>query len=92
MTPGSARLSFFHPASLIATWFGSGLAPFAPGTWGTLAALPFGIGISYLGGPWMLLAASLLAYIVGIWASARYAEAMGLKDPGAVVIDEVAGV
>ena len=89
--PPQSRLSFLHPASLLATWFGSGLLPKAPGTWGSLAALPFAALIIYLGGPWALLAASLFAYAVGLWASERYAAAMGLKDPGAVVIDEVAG-
>ncbi|MHA1113952.1 MAG: phosphatidylglycerophosphatase A, partial [Alphaproteobacteria bacterium] len=34
-------LRFTHPAALIATWFGSGLLPVMPGTWGSLAALPF---------------------------------------------------
>ena len=34
-------LSPGHPAALLATWFGAGLLPRAPGTWGSLAALPF---------------------------------------------------
>ena len=85
-------LPFWHPASLIATWFGSGLLPKAPGTWGSLAALPFAALISALGGPWSLLAASLLAFALGLWAAERYAESLGSADPGAVVIDEVAGM
>lgn len=85
-------LSFWHPASLIATWFGSGLLPKAPGTWGSLAALPFAALIAALGGPWALLAASLLAFAVGLWAAERYARSLGREDPGAVVIDEVAGM
>lgn len=87
----AGKLGFFHPVSLIATWFGSGLLPKVPGTWGSLAALPFGVAIAWAGGPLLLVAASLLAYLIGLWASARYAESMGLKDPGVVVIDEVAG-
>ena len=90
-----AGLPFLHPASLIATWFGSGLLPIAPGTWGSAAALPFAAAIVWASGPaagpWVLLAASLLAFLVGLWASARYAEACGKDDPGPVVIDEVAG-
>ena len=86
------RLPFWHPASLIATWFGSGLLPKAPGTWGSLAALPFAALILALGGPWALLAASLLAFGLGLWAGALYAEALGAEDPDAVVIDEVAGM
>ena len=86
------RLAFWHPASLLATWFGSGLLPWVPGTWGSLAALPFAILIAALGGPWALLAASLLAFAIGIWASEAYARHLGAKDPGVVVIDEVAGM
>jgi phosphatidylglycerophosphatase A len=84
-------LPFFHPATLIATWFGSGLARFAPGTWGSLAALPCAAGLVWLGGPWTLLAAAVLVFLAGLWAAARYAAAGGGGDPGAVVVDEVAG-
>lgn len=85
-------LGFWHPASLIATWFGSGLLPRIPGTWGTLAALPFAILIVSLGGRWALLGAAAAAFLAGIWASGRYAESLGQADPGKVVIDEVAGM
>jgi phosphatidylglycerophosphatase A len=34
-------MALAHPAALIGTWFGTGLLPLAPGTWGSLAALPF---------------------------------------------------
>ena len=88
----AGRPALWHPASLIATWFGSGLLPWAPGTWGSLAALPFAVVIAAFGGAWALLAASLLAFAIGIWASDRYAKSMGAEDPSAVVIDEVAGM
>ncbi len=84
-------LPFFHPASLIATWFGCGLIRPAPGTWGSLAALPFAAGLVWLGGPWLLAAAAGLLFLAGIWAGGRYADALELGDPGPVVVDEVAG-
>ncbi len=84
-------LSFWHPASLLATWFGSGLLPRVPGTWGSLAALPFAYVLTLAGGPWALLAAAGLVFLVGLWASGVYATANGVHDPGQVVIDEVAG-
>jgi len=87
----NAALPFFHPVTLIATWFGSGLIKGIPGTWGSLASLPFAAAIAWLGGFWALLAASVIAFLVGIWASGRYAEASRQGDPGPVVIDEVAG-
>ncbi len=82
--PGKAAL-------WLATWFGTGLLPGAPGTWGSLAALPFAWALTSLGGPWLLLGAAVLVFVAGLWASARYMQAVGVHDPGAVVIDEVAG-
>ncbi len=84
-------LPFLHPASLIATWFGSGLLPKIPGTWGSLAALPFAAGLAWLGGPWLLAAAAVAVFLLGIWASDLYARRLGREDPGSVVVDEVAG-
>ena len=84
-------LPFFHPATLIATWFGVGLIRDAPGTWGSLAALPCAAGLYLLGGPWLLAGATGLVVMAGVWASGRYAAALGSGDPGAVVVDEVAG-
>ena len=78
-------------AAVLATWFGAGLLPKAPGTWGSLAALPCGLALTWLGGPWLLLAGAAVVFLAGIWAGGRYAEERGLEDPGAVVIDEVAG-
>ena len=84
---GWQRPPFWRLDSLIATWFGAGLLPKAPGTWGSLAALPFAAAIVWLGGPWALLAAAVLLFLVGIWASAKYAGSRA--DPGEVVVDEV---
>jgi len=84
-------LPFFHPACLFATWFGSGLLPRAPGTWGSLAALPCAALIAWAGGPWGLLLAALLLFLPGVWAARFYAAHSGMEDPGAVVVDEVVG-
>lgn len=80
-----------HPAVLLATWFGSGLLPRAPGTWGSLAALPFAWLIAGLAGPAGLALAAAAVFGIGCWAAGRYADASDDADPGAVVIDEVAG-
>ncbi|NKB50223.1 MAG: phosphatidylglycerophosphatase A [Alphaproteobacteria bacterium] len=77
--------------SFLATGGGSGNLPMAPGTWGSLVALPCAAVLAMLGGPWLLSLAILLAFVVGVWASGVYAEAIGLGDPGSVVIDEFAG-
>jgi len=83
--------SAVHPALLLATWFYSGLAPKAPGTIGSLAALPFAWLIIDRFGPLGLSVAIILAFVAGLWASAVYMKETGKTDPGEVVIDEVAG-
>lgn len=83
-------LPFWHPAALIATWFGAGLLPGMPGTWGSLAALPFAWAIVYLAGPAALAMAALLAFMVGCWAAGAVARTSRQFDPGWIVIDEVA--
>jgi phosphatidylglycerophosphatase A len=84
-------LPLWHPARLLATWFGSGLSPVAPGTFGSLAALPFAVGLAWIGGAVALTIGALVVLLVGIWASEASARASGVKDPGEIVIDEVAG-
>ena len=86
-----AGLRFHHPAVLVATFFGTGLSPLAPGTIGSLAALPFAWLIHAWLGQWALVAAAAVAFAIGLWAADAYARADAERDPGAVVIDEVAG-
>ncbi len=78
-------------AWLLSLWFGCGRVPYAPGTAGTLGALP----IYWLTRPHGLFALALAALtiaVAGIWASSRVAAETGTKDPQFVVVDEVAGV
>lgn len=85
-------LTLRDPATLLATWFGSGLVPFASGTWGTLAALPFAWILWMLGGWWLLLLGMIGVSALGVWASDKIGGRTGVKDAGFVVIDEVAGM
>mgnify|MGYP003115936673 FL=1 len=79
-------------AELVATWFGSGYLPKAPGTWGSLAALPFAwVILSFFPGPYFLLAASAVLLLVGVWASALHSKTLGTHDAGEIVVDEVVG-
>jgi phosphatidylglycerophosphatase A len=75
----------------IATWFGSGLSPFASGTAGSLAALPFAYLIQVNFGSGALLLAALAIFFLGWWASNQYLRHRGGEDPGEIVVDEVAG-
>ncbi len=85
------RLSFWHPANLIATAFGIGNVPIASGTWASLAALPVAWLVATRFGSVWPLAAAALALAFGLWASGQYCRACGEKDPSRVVIDEIAG-
>jgi phosphatidylglycerophosphatase A len=79
-----------HPAHVIALGFGSGLAPRAPGTFGTLAGFPVFFLIQALATDTASLVALLIAgFVLGVWASARTGRALGVADHGAIVWDEI---
>ena len=82
--------TFSSWATVVATGLGSGYAPVAPGTAG--AAL--GLLLFWLlprGGGWAMAATALL-FLLGALASGRVAAAVGRKDPGLVVVDEIVGM
>ena len=80
-------------ANLIATWFGCGYAPVAPGTAGSLAALAIAwLLVNFAGWrPLWLVPLVGIAAAPSIWAAGVTARAIRQKDPGLVVIDEVLG-
>jgi phosphatidylglycerophosphatase A len=85
----SLRFMLQHPAHIIALGFGSGLAPRAPGTVGTLwawaAFLIADLWLTDFGWAIVLIAAA----IVGWWACTVTARHLAVADPGAIVWDEV---
>ncbi|MHB1187782.1 phosphatidylglycerophosphatase A family protein [Thiobacillus sp.] len=84
------KFLFAHPAHLIAFGFGSGLAPRAPGTVGTLLGLPLF---------WLITAVApdlpnqiillIAAFLLGVWACGRTGRALGVADHGGMVWDEI---
>lgn len=76
---------------IIATWFGSGLLPIAPGTWGSLAAFPFAYLISVYFGPFTLIIGIGALFFIGTWASNKVEKRSQEKDPRFIVVDEVVG-
>jgi phosphatidylglycerophosphatase A len=78
-------------AYVLSIWFGCGLVPRAPGTAGTVGALPLYLLLRTWGVAAVVVGATLVTAI-GIWASDRTARRLGQKDPQIVCIDEVAGV
>jgi phosphatidylglycerophosphatase A len=80
-------------ADAISTWFGCGYAPKAPGTAGSAAAIALAILIEHYTASkpgWFALLALAIS-VPGIWAAGVTARRRNLKDPGIVVVDEVAG-
>jgi phosphatidylglycerophosphatase A len=77
--------------SQVATLFGLGRLGFAPGTLGSLVALPIAWLIMRFGGMYALLAVTAVVAIAAIWVSDAYAKEIGDEDPKDCIIDEVAG-
>ncbi len=75
----------------ISTFFFVGLLPKAPGTWGSLAALPLAYVLHYFGGFTLFFAATVLVFFLGWWATSKETEGQENHDPGEIVIDEVVG-
>ena len=77
-------------ALFLSSWFGSGLVPLAPGTFGTLTAVPLVVALWYLDS---LFAGLLLLFIIllAVWSAGLSERILGRIDPPEVVIDEVAG-
>jgi phosphatidylglycerophosphatase A len=86
------KTSLSEPTIFLATWFGAGLLPKAPGTWGTLASIPFAWILHSIAGWQVLAGACFTVFCIGIWAANGYLKFLGGEDPGPVVIDEVAGM
>ena len=78
-------------AFALATGFGSGYSPIAPGTAGSAVGLVFVWGMSYLNLPGQI-AAVIVVSVLSIIAADIVARTTGLKDPGLVVADEIAGM
>jgi len=91
---GGTRPTWRHlrdPVHLLALGFGTGLAPFAPGTFGSLVGLAFALALEPLGWGWNL-AAIALAVAAGVWICGESARRLGVHDHPAIVWDEVAGM
>jgi len=85
----SASFVFAHPARVVAFGFGAGLSPFAPGTVGTLAALPLWWALAAFIPPWAILALVVPLFALGVWACGLTGRHLGIADHGAMCWDEV---
>ncbi|MCE9678072.1 phosphatidylglycerophosphatase A [Shewanella sp. AS1] len=89
--PYVSKLSLTNPIHFLALGFGSGLAAKAPGTFGTLAAIPLYLLMMNLSLPWYL-GLTLVSVIAGFYICDKASKDMGVHDHGAIVWDEVAGL
>src|SRR5512132_2968349 len=84
-----ARFLLSHPAHFIALGFGSGLAPRAPGTFGTLAGLILFLLLEQVMAPWHVALLAIPFFFLGIWACEVTSRDLGVQDHGAIVWDEI---
>jgi phosphatidylglycerophosphatase A len=84
-----ARFLLSHPAHFIALGFGSGLAPAAPGTFGTLAGLGLYWLLAQVAPPLAIAFLAIPAFFLGVWACERTGRDLGVQDHGAMVWDEI---
>lgn len=85
------RKVFSHPLHWIAFGFGAGLSPIAPGTVGTLVALPFIMAMSFLSLP-IYIAITFFTIIIGTYAADWSSRDLKIHDHSGIVIDEIAGM
>ena len=83
------RFMLRHPAHVIALGLGTGLAPVAPGTAGTLLAFPIHIGLAQFLPTIAHVIAIVLLFLLGVWACRVTGRAMGIADHSGMVWDEV---
>jgi len=87
----TAQFVYSNPVYCLAFGFGSGLSPKAPGTIGTLAALPFWFLIAPLPLFWQMLVI-IAAFFIGITLCDKTSKALNVHDHGGIVWDEFVGV
>lgn len=84
------KISLWNPVHFFSLGFGSGLFPRAPGTFGTLAAIPLVLALSLVSWP-MYAAIVVISGVVGIWMCAYTSKAMKVPDHPSIVWDEIVG-
>ena len=79
-------------ALLVATLAGAGYGPIAPGTWGTLAAVPLWLLLALPRSPLLYAAGTIALVAIAIPCATTAERLLAKKDAGPVVIDEAAGL
>ena len=83
------RFLVAHPAHFVALGFGAGLAPFAPGTFGTLVSIPIAWALGQFMPPLLIAFCAIPLFFLGVWACEVTGRDLGAPDHGAMVWDEI---
>jgi len=88
-----AQFKLSNPVHFLALGFGSGLIKPAPGTWGTLAAIPLYLLLMQFisASSYIYFGLILVAFVVGIYLCGKTATDAGVHDHGSIVWDEIVG-
>jgi phosphatidylglycerophosphatase A len=84
-----AHFLLAHPAHFLALGFGAGLAPKAPGTFGTLVGWALYFPLTLVLPPLAIALLAVPLFFVGVWACGVTGRALGVEDHGAIVWDEI---
>ncbi|HLR87276.1 MAG TPA: phosphatidylglycerophosphatase A [Wenzhouxiangella sp.] len=89
--PDTVRIALGSPDGFLAFGFGSGLAPVAPGTAGSVAAVLPALALIKLPLPWLALFL-VAAFAFGVWLCGRTGRRLGVHDHSGIVFDEFVGM
>src|SRR5690625_434121 len=89
--PDTVRIALGSPDGFLAFGFGSGLAPVAPGTAGSVAAVLPALALIKLPLPWLTLFL-VAAFAFGVWLCGRTGRRLGVHDHSGIVFDEFVGM
>lgn len=89
----SVKFTLSNPVHFLALGFGSGLLKPAPGTWGTLSAVPLYMLIVHAPGMHLVwyLTITILAFVLGVYLCGKAASDIGVHDHSSIVWDEIVG-
>jgi phosphatidylglycerophosphatase A len=90
-SPVSPSSILKNPIHFLAFGFGSGLSPVAPGTFGTLAAVPIYLALIYSVNSVVYLLVVVLLSLLGFWLCGKTAKDLGVHDHPGIVWDEIVG-
>ncbi len=90
MTNNVKQIVLRNPVHLLSFGFGAGLSPIAPGTFGTLIAMPIYLVLTSFSTIIYVLTVAFM-FCIGCWASKQTADALGVHDHPGIVIDEIVG-